>query len=154
MYSCLQCSQLSELVYFLSWELSMSFYIFQKTQSLLSWSCGFNLQPLKLVGRSGVFFLSHTALGFNYGFISTSACGLSSGICSWGGPGDLGFPLWGPGVEVVQLLGTQGFWQHQVLRGVGGQGSRKQSALQAGILERIGQYWFPYPSRVLNFLLP
>ena len=26
----------------------------------------------------------------------------------------------GPGVEVVQLLGSQGFWQHQVLRGVGG----------------------------------
>ena len=28
-------------------------------------------------------------------------------------------PLLGPGVEVVQLLGSQGFWQHQVLRGVG-----------------------------------
>ena len=33
---------------------------------------------------------------------------------------DLGLPLGGPGVEVVQLLGSQGFWQHQVLRGVGG----------------------------------
>ena len=33
---------------------------------------------------------------------------------------DLGSPLSGPGVEVVQLLGSQGFWQHQVLRGVGG----------------------------------
>ena len=32
----------------------------------------------------------------------------------------LGLPLWGPGVEVVQLLGLQGFWQHQVLSGVGG----------------------------------
>ena len=31
----------------------------------------------------------------------------------------LGLPLWGPGVEVVQLLGLQGFWQHQVLWGVG-----------------------------------
>ena len=29
---------------------------------------------------------------------------------------DLGLP----GVEVVQLLGSQGFWQHQVLRGVDG----------------------------------
>ena len=28
--------------------------------------------------------------------------------------------LWGPGVEVVQLLGLQGFWQRQVLRGAGG----------------------------------
>ena len=33
---------------------------------------------------------------------------------------DLGLPLWGPGVEVVQLLGSQGFEQHQVLRGVCG----------------------------------
>ena len=32
---------------------------------------------------------------------------------------DLGLPLRGPGVEVVQLLGSQGFWQHQVLRGAG-----------------------------------
>ena len=31
---------------------------------------------------------------------------------------DLGLPLSGPGVEVVQLRGSQGFWQHQVLRGV------------------------------------
>ena len=27
-------------------------------------------------------------------------------------------------------------------------------ALQAGILEHIGQYWLPYPSRALYFLLP
>ena len=33
---------------------------------------------------------------------------------------DLGLPLWGPDMEVVQLLGSQGFWQHPVLRGVGG----------------------------------
>jgi len=33
---------------------------------------------------------------------------------------DLGLPQGGPGVEVVQLPGSQGFWQHQVLRGVGG----------------------------------
>ena len=32
---------------------------------------------------------------------------------------DLGLPLSGPDV-VVQLLGSQGFLQHQVLRGVGG----------------------------------
>ena len=30
----------------------------------------------------------------------------------------LGLPLRGPGVEVVQLLESQGFRQHQVLRGV------------------------------------
>ena len=33
---------------------------------------------------------------------------------------DLGLPLLGPDVEVVQLLGLQGFWQHQVLKQVGG----------------------------------
>ena len=33
---------------------------------------------------------------------------------------DLGLTLRGPGVEVVQLLGSQGIWQRQVLRGVGG----------------------------------
>ena len=42
---------------------------------------------------------------------------------------DLGLPPRGPGVEVVQLLGLQGFWQYQVLKGVDGQGSRKYSAL-------------------------
>ena len=32
---------------------------------------------------------------------------------------DLGLSQCGPGVEVAQLLGFQGFWQHQVRRGVG-----------------------------------
>ena len=32
---------------------------------------------------------------------------------------DLGLLLCGPNVEVVQLLGSQVFLQHQVLRGVG-----------------------------------
>ena len=32
----------------------------------------------------------------------------------------LGLPLGGPGAEVGQLLGSQGLWQHQVLRGVSG----------------------------------
>ena len=40
--SCLQCPQLSELVCFLLWELSMTFYIFHR-DCLSSWSCGFNL---------------------------------------------------------------------------------------------------------------
>ena len=33
-------------------------------------------------------------------------------------------------MEVGQLLGTQGFWQHQVLNGVGDYSSRKYSALE------------------------
>ena len=40
-------------------------------------------------------------------------------------------------MEVVQLLGSQGFWQHQVLRGVGGSGSRNYSALEG----YGNQYW-------------
>jgi len=31
----------------------------------------------------------------------------------------LDLPLTGASVEVVQLLGSQGFWQHQVLREIG-----------------------------------
>ena len=42
-------------------------------------------------------------------------------------------------MEVVQLLGLQGFWQHQVLRGVGSWGSRKYSALE-GRATSVGQY--------------
>ena len=56
----------------------------------------------------------------------------------------LGLPLLGPGVEVVQLLGSQGFWQLQVLRGVDGQGSRKYSALE----EYGNQHWLRCSSTV------
>ena len=49
-------------------------------------------------------------------------------------------------MEVVQLLGSQGFWQHQVLRGVGGQGSRKYSALK-----RYGNQSWPICSSILTW---
>ena len=62
-----------------------------QTQSLPSWSCRFNLQPLQLVGRFGIFFLSHTAPGFRLWLYFHSACGSSTGVCSWGCPGGLGF---------------------------------------------------------------
>ena len=38
-------------------------------------------------------------------------------------------PQGGPNVEVVQLLGLQGPWQSQVLRGATGYDSRKYEAL-------------------------
>ena len=77
-------------------------------------------------------------LGFNCGFISTSACGSSTGVCSWGCPGGLGFaPVRARSVEVVQLLRLQWFWQQQVLKGVGSQGSRKYNALEG----YGNQYW-------------
>ena len=61
----------------------------------------------------------------------------------------LGLPLGGPGVEVVQLLGLQGFWQHQVLRGIGGPGGRKYHALGG----YRNQYW-PIHSHILFFFPP
>ena len=47
-------------------------------------------------------------------------------------------------MERVQLLGSQGFWQHRLLGRVGGQGSRKYSALE----ENGNQYW-PIHSSIL-----
>ena len=52
-------------------------------------------------------------------------------------------------MEVVQLLGWQRFWQHQVLRGVGGQGSRKYSAL-----EGYGNQLWPIRSSILAWTTP
>ena len=93
MCSCLQCLQLSELVRFLLWELSVVFYIFRRhrvclvdhvdlTCSLHSWWEGF-----------GSSSLAKLPMGFNCGFISTSTCGSSTGVWSWGCPGGLGFAL-------------------------------------------------------------
>ena len=113
-------------VFSLAGALSGLFYTPQ-AQSLPCWSCGFNLQVVQLVGRLWVFHLSHTSpwvsivvlfpplrMGHPLGFAPEAALE------------DLGVPLWGPGVEVVQvqLLGSWGLWQHQVLRGVGVYGSR------------------------------
>jgi len=72
------------------------------------------------VGRFGVFFLSHAAPVFQLWFYFH----LYIWVIYWGlAPEDtlegLGSPLGEPGVEVVQLLGSHGYWQHQVFRGVG-----------------------------------
>ena len=80
--SCLQCPQLSELVHFLLWELSMSFYVFHTHRvclvdrvvlicSLYSWWEGF-----------GSSSLATLALGFDCDFVSTSACESFTGVCS------------------------------------------------------------------------
>ena len=52
-------------------------------------------------------------------------------------------------MDVVQLLGSQGFWQHKVLRGVGGYSSRKYSAL-----EGYGNQYWPIHSGVLAWRIP
>ena len=118
--SCLHYSPLSELVWFLLWELSITFYIFHRHRvclidrmdsicSLYSWWEGFEFSSLVTLH-----------LGFNCGFSSTSASGLSTGVCSWGCPGGLGCALvrsncgsgtvaWVSGV--LEAAGTQGSWQ-------------------------------------------
>ena len=69
----------------------MTFYIFHRHRvwlvdhvdiicSLYSWWEDF-----------GSSSLATLPLGFNCGIISTSACGSSTGVCSWGSPGGLGF---------------------------------------------------------------
>ena len=116
---CLQCPQLSELVRFLLWELSISVYIFYRHGvclvdhvdlicSLYSWWEDFGSSSLATLPP-----------GFNCGFIYTSACGSSSGFFSWGCPGGLGFApvrarcrggaaAWVTGV--LAAPGTQGSW--------------------------------------------
>ena len=79
------------------------------------------MQLVQLVGGFWVFFLSHTAPGFQLWFYFH----LYIWVVHWGLAPEaalegLGLPLRGPSVEVVQLLGSQGFWQHQALWGVGG----------------------------------
>ena len=100
-----------------------------QTQSLPSWLCGFNLQLVQLVGRFWVFFLSHTAPGFQLWFYFH----LWMWVTHWGLLLRLPWMTWVcPCEDQVwrwyQQLGSQGFWQHQIFRGVGDQGSRKYSA--------------------------
>ena len=119
--SCLQRPQLSELVCFVLRELSLSFYIVHRHRvclpdhvdliwSLYSWWEG--LGSSSLATYAPVFqlwFYFHLYMWvFHWGLAPGAALKA------------LGLLLWGPGVEVVQLLGSQGFSQHQVLRGVGG----------------------------------
>ena len=52
-------------------------------------------------------------------------------------------------MEVVQLLESQGFWQHQVLRGIGGEGNRKSRAL-----EGYGNQYWPIGSGILAWRNP
>ena len=118
-YSCVFLPPVSTAIRtsgFLLWELSTTFHMFHRHRvcldlicSLCSWWEG--------LGSSS---LATLPLGFNCGFISTSARGSSTRIAPESALEDLGLLLWGPGVEMVQLIGSQGFWQYQVLRGVGG----------------------------------
>ena len=81
-FSCLQCPQLSELVCFLLWELSMSFYIFHRHRACLVECVDFIFSLYSWWEGFGSSSLGTLPLSFNCGFISTSTCGSSTGICS------------------------------------------------------------------------
>ena len=63
--------------------------------------------------------LTTLPLGFNCGFISTSVCWSSTGVCPWCCAGGLVFAPVRPGMEIIPMIGSQGIWLNQVLRGVG-----------------------------------
>ena len=93
---------------------------------------------MQLLGRFWVFFLSHTVPGFQLWFYFH----LYMWVCPLGFAPEvalegLDLPLTGASVEVVQLLGSQGFWQHQVLKEIGILGSWKHGALKV----YGSQYW-------------
>ena len=99
--------------------LNVLLYIPQ-TQSLPSFSCGFNLQLVRLVGRFWVFFLSHTAPGFQLWFYFH----LSMWVVHWGLLLRLPWRTWvcpneGQVWRLCSCLSHRWFWQHQVFRGVG-----------------------------------
>ena len=118
MCSCLQYPQLSEPVRFLLWEFSMSFYIFHRHRFCL-------VNPVDLIysfyswrKAFGSSSLATQPLGFNFGFISTSACRSSTGVCSWDCPGELG-----SGPVSARCGGGVAAWVAGVLAASGIQGS-------------------------------
>ena len=90
------------------------------TQSLPSWSCWFNLQLLQPVGRFEVFFLCHTAPGFQLWFYFHLCMwvihwGLllrlpwRTWVCPMRARCGGGVAAWVPGV--LATPGTQGCWR-------------------------------------------
>ena len=91
------------------------------TKSLPSWLCEFNLQFVQLVGRFWIFFLSHTAPGFQLWFYFH--LWLSTGVCSWGCPGGLGFAS-----VRARCGGGAAAWVSGVLAAPGNQGLAARAA--------------------------
>ena len=129
-----QCPPLSELVRFLFRELSVTFYIFHRHRvclvdcvdlicSLYNWWEGF-----------GSSSLATLPLGFNCGFISTSACGTSTGVCPWGCPQDLGLPL-----VRARCGGGAAAWVAWVLAAPGPQGSWRLGKQEIRSSRRVWQ---------------
>ena len=85
-------------------------------QTQNSWSCGFNLQLVQMVGGFGVFF-SHTAPGFQLWFYLHLFMWVVHWGCFWGCPGGLGFvPVrvrcgGGAAAWVSGVLSAPGTWE-------------------------------------------
>ena len=95
--------------------------VFSFVGALPGWLCGFKMQLVQLVGRFGVSFLSHTAPGFQlWLYFHLYMWVVHWGLVSEAALEGLGLPLWGPGVEVVQLLESQGVLAAPGTQGVGG----------------------------------
>ena len=73
------------------WKLPMSFYLFHRHRVCLVDHINLICSLYTWWECFGSSSLATWPLDFNCGFISTSACGLSTGVCSWGCPGGLGF---------------------------------------------------------------
>ena len=122
-YSCVLLSPMSTAIrtsVFSLWELSMSSYIFHRHRVCLADHVDLIFSLYSFWEGFGSSSLATLLLGFNCGFISTSACGLSTGICSWSCPGGLGSaPVrarcgGGAGAWVTGVLeapGTQRSWR-------------------------------------------
>ena len=82
-------------------------------------------------------------LGFNCGFTSTSACGSSTGVCSWGCPGGLGFaPV------RARCGGGAAAWVAGVLAAPGTQGSRWLGQQEIQCSRRV---WQPVLANTLQY---
>ena len=127
------------------WELSITFYIFHRHRvylvdcldlicSLYSWQEGF-----------ASFSLVTLPLGFNCGFIFTSACGSSTGVCSWSCPG-------GPGLAPVRARcgGGAAAWVTGVVAAQGTQGSWRLGKQEIWCSRRV---WQPVLANMLQYCL-
>ena len=148
MCSCLQCPQLSELVRLLLWEHSVACYMFHRCRVCLGDWVDLVCSLYHWWGSFGSFCLTTLSLGFHCGLFPPLRAAHPLGFAPEAALEDWVAPV-RASVEVVQLLGPQGFWQHQVLRGVGSQGSRKCSALEGD-----GNQCWPIRASILAWRTP
>ena len=121
----------------------MTFYIFHRHKvclvdcvalicGLYSWWEGFEFSSLATL-----------PLGFNCGSISTSACGSSTGVCSWGCPGGLGFaPV------RTRCGGGAAAWVAGFLAAPGTQGSLQLGQQEIQCSRRV---WQPVLANMLQY---